>query len=96
MQIEEYNQQEPPDLDATFTDDFDFNFRQYLSDDDEQEEYTLEAVRQSNDSRAPDSPITIYYDGGGLSSDSDTDTAQAPVNIYSPKPAVEGYIFNSL
>ncbi|KAK4578183.1 hypothetical protein RGQ29_028358 [Quercus rubra] len=78
LQIEEYNQQEPPDLDATFTDDFDFNFRQYLSDDDEQEEYTLEAVRQSNDSRAPDSPITIYYDGGGLSSDSDTDTAQAP------------------
>ena len=96
MQIEEYNQQEPPDLDATFTDDFDFNFRQYLSDDDEQEEYTLEAVRQSNDSRAPDSPITIYYDGGGLSSDSDTDTDQAPVNIYSPIPAVEGYIFNSL
>ena len=93
--MEEYNQQEPPDLDATFTDDFDFNFRQYLSDDDEQEEYTLEAVRQSNDSRAPDSPITIYYDGG-LSSDSDTDTAQAPVNIYSPIPAVEGYIFNSL
>ena len=95
MQLEEYNQQEPPDLDPIITDDFDFNFRQYLSDDNEQEEYTLEAVRQSNDSRAPDSPITIYYDGG-LSSDSDTDTAQAPVNIYSPIPAVEGYIYNSL
>ena len=90
------DQQEPPDLDSIITDDFDFNFRQYLSDDNEQEVYTLEAVRQSNDSRAPDSPITIYYDGGGLSSDSDTDTAQAPVNIYSPIPTVEGYIFNSL
>ena len=96
MQLGEYNQQEPPDLDPTFTDDFDYDVMQYLYDDNEQEEYTLEAVRQSNDSRAPDSPITIYYDGGGLSSDSDTDTAQAPVNIYSPIPTVEGYIFNSL
>ncbi|XP_023925293.1 NAC domain-containing protein 69 [Quercus suber] len=78
LQLEEYNQQEPPDLDPTLPDDFDYDVMKYLSDDNEQEEYTLEAVRQSNDSRAPDSPITIYYDGGGLCSDSDTDTAQAP------------------
>ncbi|XP_030930097.1 protein NTM1-like 9 [Quercus lobata] len=91
LQLEEYNQQEPPDLDPIITDDFDYDVMKYLSDDTEQEEdqfvnslfnqqdeYTLEEVRQSNDSRAPDSPITIYYDGGELSSDSDTDTTQAP------------------
>ncbi|KAK7859734.1 protein ntm1-like 9 [Quercus suber] len=80
LQLEEYNQREPPDLDPVLTDDFDYDVMKYLSDDNEQEEdqfvnslfnqqdeYTLEEVRQSNDSRAPDSPITIYYDGGELS-----------------------------
>ncbi|XP_075670529.1 uncharacterized protein LOC142640352 [Castanea sativa] len=89
LQLKEYNQQEPPDLDPTFTDDLDSYLRQCLSDNSElekdqfvnslfnqQDEYTFEEVRQSNDSRAPDSPITRYYDGG-LSSDSDTDTAQS-------------------
>ena len=95
----------PTRVDPTFTDGFeqDYDFANEQEEDqfvnslfNQQDEYTLEEVRQSNDSRAPDSPITIYYDGGELSSDSDTDTTQAPVNIYSPIPAIEGYIFNSL
>ena len=100
MQLEEYNQQEPPVLDSTLTDDFDIDTDQFvnsfLKPPNEQDEYTFEEVSQSNNSRAPDSPITIYYGGGGLSSDSDIDTALAQVNICFPIPAIEGYIFNSL
>ena len=92
-------------MDPTFTDGFeqDYGFANEQAEVqfvntfiNQQEEYTFEEFRQSNDSRAPESSIKIYYNGGGLSSDSDTDTAQAQVNIYFPIPAIEGYIFNSL
>ncbi|KAL4622022.1 hypothetical protein ACB092_06G267300 [Castanea dentata] len=83
LQLKEYNQPERPLVDLTFTGGFeqDNNFAN------EQEEIQyvssfishnkFEKFRQFNDSRAPESSIKIYYDGG-LSSDSDTDTAQAP------------------
>ncbi|KAL4622023.1 hypothetical protein ACB092_06G267300 [Castanea dentata] len=82
-ELKEYNQPERPLVDLTFTGGFeqDNNFAN------EQEEIQyvssfishnkFEKFRQFNDSRAPESSIKIYYDGG-LSSDSDTDTAQAP------------------
>ncbi|KAM4094738.1 hypothetical protein ACB094_06G216800 [Castanea mollissima] len=86
LQLEEYNRPEPTAVDPIFTNGFEQNndfaneqaevqfVNSFIN---QQDEYTIEEFRQSNDSRAPDSPITIYYDGGGLSSDSDTDTAQA-------------------
>ena len=92
-------------MDPTFTDGFeqDYDFANQQEEDqfvnslfNQQDEYTFEEFRQSNDSRAPESSIKVYYHGGELSSDSDTDTAQAQVNIYFPIPAIEAYIFNSL
>ncbi|XP_030930099.1 protein NTM1-like 9 [Quercus lobata] len=86
LQLKEYNQPEPCVVDPTFTDGFeqDYDFANEQEEDqfvnsllNQQDEYTFEEFRQSNDSRAPESSIKIYYNGGGLSSDSDTDTAQA-------------------
>nr|XP_023925291.1 NAC domain-containing protein 96-like [Quercus suber] len=86
LQLKEYSQPEPSVVDPTFTDGFeqDYNFAneqaevQFVNSFiNQQDEYTFEEFRQSNDSRAPESSIKIYYNGGGLSSDSDTDTAQA-------------------
>ncbi|XP_030930098.1 NAC domain-containing protein 96-like [Quercus lobata] len=83
---EEYNHPEPSVVDATFTDCFEQDYAfaneqaevQFVNSFiNQQEEYTFEEFRQSNDSRAPEPSIKIYYNGGGLSSDSDTDTAQA-------------------
>jgi hypothetical protein len=50
----------------------------------DQDEYSHEEIIHHRDSRAPEPLTKVYYADGGLSSDTDTDTAQTRVNIFSP------------
>lgn len=52
----------------------------------DQHEYSFEETIHHRDSRAPEPLRKVYFADGGLSSDTDTDTAQTRVSINSIEP----------